>query len=436
MRPRFAVLASVLTAFVAVIAPGIANAAPRHNHGLTINATPNPVIAGDAVLIYGRLEGSNPGGQKIVLYHRVNPASQFTIVSITTTAPTGFYEFSRLPEVVESDRSWFVRAPLLPGNIHSRAMHERVWATISLTARTLTADTNHQIVFTGHVDPNHAGERVFLQEQGGLSGDDWTTLKSGRLGSGSSFAIPYTFRVPGTREMRVAFRGDDRNMRTVSDAVTVTLQQTEKPDFTISSSAPIIPEGSSATISGVLSLPGTTTPDPNVSVTLWQREGPLTPGHVFTPAGAPVLTGRDGRYSFTVTPQHNTEYLVRTTYVPPARRQSSVLFEGVRDIVTINASSNTSAVGQSVTFSGGVTPDKAGHLIELQRLGADGDFHTVASHRVDVSSAYTFVWTFGSPGPKTFRVHIPGGPENVGVNSASEVITVALPPVSTLPSAT
>jgi hypothetical protein len=435
MRPRFAVLASVLTAFVAVIAPGLAGAAPRHNHGLTINATPNPVIAGDAVLIYGQLKGTNPGGQKIVLYHRVNPASHFTIVSTTTTAPTGFYEFSRLPEVVESDRSWFVRAPLLPGNIHSRTMDERVWATISLTASTLTADTNHRLVFTGHVEPNHAGERVFLQEQGGMSGDDWTTLKSGRLGPGSSFAIPYRFRVPGPHEVRVAFRGDDRNMRTVSNTVTVTLEQTGKPDFTISSSAPIVQEGSSATISGVLSLPGTTKPDPNVSVRLWQREDPLTPGHAFTAVGAPVLTGPDGSYSFTVTPHHNTEYLVRTTYVPPARRQSSVLFEGVRDIVTINASSKTSAVGQSVTFTGAVTPDKAGHLIELQRLAADGDFHTVARHRVDVSSAYKFVWTFGSPGTKTFRVHIPGGPENVGANSASEVITVALPPVSSLPPA-
>jgi hypothetical protein len=88
-----------------------------------------------------------------------------------------------------------------------------------------------------------------------------------------------------------------------------------------------------------------------------------------------------------------------------------------------------------VTFTGGVTPDKAGHAIELQRLGADGDFHTVAIHRVDVSSAYKFVWAFGSPGTKTFRVRVPGGPENVGANSPTEVITVALPPVSTLPPA-
>jgi hypothetical protein len=74
MPLRLAVPASLIVALGLTIAAGVVSAAPHHNHGLTINATPNPIIAGEAVLIYGQLHGSHPGGQKIVLHHRVNPA--------------------------------------------------------------------------------------------------------------------------------------------------------------------------------------------------------------------------------------------------------------------------------------------------------------------------------------------------------------------------
>ena len=73
MRLRFALLGSLLAVLVAVVAPNIASAAPQHNRGLTINATPNPIIAGEGVLIYGQLRGGNVAGQTIKLYHRVNP---------------------------------------------------------------------------------------------------------------------------------------------------------------------------------------------------------------------------------------------------------------------------------------------------------------------------------------------------------------------------
>src|SRR5947209_19629838 len=54
MRPRFAVLASLLAALTALAAPTAGSAAPKHNRGLTINVTPDPILAGDPVLIYGQ----------------------------------------------------------------------------------------------------------------------------------------------------------------------------------------------------------------------------------------------------------------------------------------------------------------------------------------------------------------------------------------------
>ena len=57
MRLRFTVLATVLAALASLAVPAAAGAAPQHNRGLTIHAVPHSIIAGEAVLIYGRLEG-------------------------------------------------------------------------------------------------------------------------------------------------------------------------------------------------------------------------------------------------------------------------------------------------------------------------------------------------------------------------------------------
>ncbi len=83
-----------------------------------------------------------------------------------------------------------------------------------------------------------------------------------------------------------------------------------------------------------------------------------------------TTTGSDGSYSFSQAPTENTLYQVRTTQAP--RRHSAVLFEGVRDVISMTGPS-TATVGQKVTFTGTVLPDKAGHVIYLQRLGKDGD---------------------------------------------------------------
>lgn len=419
MRLRFAVLASLLTTLVAVVAPNVAGAAPRHNDGLTINATPNPILAGEGVLIYGQLNGTNVGGRRIRLYHRIDPAPSFTLIGTTTTNSFGFYEFTRAEGVVLTNRNWFVTGP---NGTHSRTVHERVAAIVSLAASTSTADTKHAIVFTGHVTPNHAFERVLLQEQNGSS-DDWTTLKTGRLGPGSNYAISYRWIRPGVRDVRVLFPADVRNTSGASDPVSVAIEQAQVADFTINTSAPIIGDSQSVKISGNLYEPGTTTPESNTVVELY--------GHgVYLDT---ATTASDGSYSFTQSPTQNEVYEVRT--VLPPHRHTADLYEGVRDVVTVLPSSTTSMVGQKVTFTGGLTPDKAGDVIYLQRLGADGDWHTVEVGLVSSSSTYQLSWTFGTPGTKEFRTRILSDPENVGGASAPVTISVSLPPVSSLPPA-
>ena len=431
MRPRLAVLATVVTTLVAVVVPSVVTAAPRHNRGLTINVTPNPILAGEGVFIYGQLNGSPIAGETIILYHHLAGSGRgYTRVSQTKTDARGFYEFTRAENVVETNRSWFVREAGVHG-IHSRTVFERVAALVSLSASTSSATTRQPVVLTGHVDPNHAGEEVLLQQQVGSS-DDWHTLERGRLDGGSNFAITHRFRFPGDRDVRVLFPSDVRNIRGASDPVALTVEQKQIPGFTISSSDPLSDYGEPVTISGVLDQSGASNaPEPNTPVTLWARSAFQDR---FTPV-ADTATGQDGSYTFSPQlPSVNTVYQVRTTL--PPHRHSAVLFEGVRDAVSMTASANTSTVGQEVTLDGTVLPDKTGHVIYLQRLGPDGDWHNVEVRVVHFGSRFHFAWKFGKAGTYEFRARITGDRGNVG--GASDPVTIQAEPASnpsTLPPA-
>jgi hypothetical protein len=430
MRLRFAVLASLLTAVCAVAVPSAASARPRHNQGLTIKAVPNPILAGENVLIYGRLEGTEVANKTIVLFHRV-PGTHlgFTRVAATQTDPRGFYEFTRAENVVMTNRAWFVRKADEPA-VHSRTVFERVEALITLTATPTAQDTMHPVLFTGEVTPNHAFQRVLLQAQAGSS-DEWRTIDVAHLDGNSRFAITHRFLIPGERDLRVVLPRDARNMWSTSDPVTVTTEQAQVPDLTINTSQPIVDQGGSATISGVLDRKGTTSPEGNTIVQLWAH----TPGELGSRLiNVTTTDGTDGSYSFTVPNlTTNTLYQVRTAF--PPRRHSAVLFEGVHDEVMLMPSSTTSTVGGTVTFTGTVVPDKAGHVIYLQRLGTDGDWHTVDIRLVRFGSTFQFAWTFGTTGPHTFRARITSDGLNVGSESSPVTIQVAPAPVQSLPPA-
>lgn len=424
MRPRLAVLALTVTTLVAVAIPSLSTAAPRHNRGLTINAIPNPIDSGEGVFIYGHLNVPPRGGQTIILYHHLAGSGRgYTRVSQTTTDSHGFYEFTRAEDVVTTNRSWFVREAGIH-QIHSRTVFERVAALVSLSASTSTAVTGQPVTLTGHVDPDHAGEVVRLQQE--TASGNWRTLKSARLDGASNYSIVKSWRFAGDHTVRVVFPSDAQNVRGAANPVTVAVQQKQAPGFTIASSDQLISYGQSVIISGVLDH-GATTP-----VTLWARNADQSQ---FTPI-ADTTTGADGSYTFAPqTPGSNTAYLVRTTLAP--RRHSAVLFEGVQDVLTLTPSSTTSQVGGQVTFTGTVLPDKAGHVIYLQRLGADGDWHSEEIRLVSNASTFQFGWRFGKAGTYQFRARITGGDGNIGGASAPVTIQVApttnpstLPPAS------
>lgn len=414
MRTRSAVLAVLLGALVTLGAPVLASAAPHQSQGLTITATPSSIIAGEGVLIQGQLQGQNNTGQTIYLYHRVAPASRFTPIGHTTTDANGNYQFTRLEGVVRTNRSWFVRGP---SATHSQTIHERVGALVTLNSNTTTTNTGRRVIFSGHLTPRHAFERVLLQQQTSSAGNTWQTIASTFTNRNSRFALPHTWGRPGTHTLRAYFAGDRRNTAAGSDSLTVTVQQREKRAFTLSTSQPVIAEGHSANLTGKLYKPGTSTSEGGVPVTLYGRS---PSGHVQKVTTA--TTASDGSYSFTVTPVHNTVYRAATRY---PGRFSAPVNQGVQDVVMISSSSSSGRQGGTVTLSGTVTPAKPGHVIFLQRLGDDGAWHDVASTRLTGGSTYAFTYTFGQAGTAKLRARIFGGPWNVGGASPVETIDVS-----------
>src|SRR5579863_8954151 len=304
MRSRFVVLAAIVCAVASVVAPGSAlakNHGSKSQRSLTINATPNPINAGQAVLIYGQLNGPNAANQPIVLYHRIPPQLNFSVISVTRTNSLGFYEFVRADGIVLTNRNWYVKGP---DGVLSPVVHEKVAAIVTLSPSTPTIVTGAPVLFSGSVTPNHRFEPVLLQEQNSSSGTGWTTIAHWLTNGLSNFNVPHRFPRPGLYTLRAVFPGDPRNIVGVSDDVTVTVQQKQNPTFTINTSAPVIQAGGSVQISGVLDQPGSgTTAEPKTEVTLYGHEAGGT-----WQALATTVTDTNGTYSFTQTPVHNEVY--------------------------------------------------------------------------------------------------------------------------------
>jgi hypothetical protein len=432
MRSRFVVLAAIVCAVASVVAPGSALAKDHgaKDHGaLTINATPDPSLTpGQQILIYGQLNGPNAANQPIVLYHRIPPQLSFSVISITHTNSLGFYRFVRADGIVLTNRNWFVKGP---GGVVSPIIHELVAANVTVAESATTTVTGMPVLFTGSVTPNHPGEPVKLQEQNSLGGNGWVTIAHWHTDGSSNFSFPHRFALPGVYTLRAVFPGDPRNIEGVSsNDLTLNVEQKQNLSFTIDSSSPVIQAGGSVQITGTLELPASNpTPEPNVEVTLYGEHADSS-----WQALATTVTDTNGNYSFTQSPVHNEVYRVLTTLRP--KRTTAKLYEGVQDVVTIAASSPTSDLGGTVTFTGTVTPDHTGHLIYLQEMGTDGFWHNVAAGTVATGSLYSIPYTFTAMGSFQFRSRIYGGPENVGNTSSDETEVVSgLAPLGTIPPA-
>jgi hypothetical protein len=134
--------------------------------------------------------------------------------------------------------------------------------------------------------------------------------------------------------------------------------------LTMGASATTVKSGGSVTLSGKLA--GGKIDGRNVAV----REDPF-PIDGFVNGGSATTTAT-GDWSLIVKPTVNTRYQARS-----GKADSPAVDVMVRPAITLKLSDRTPKVGQRVTFSGSVCPERDGTAIALQRRRAAG-WRTVA----------------------------------------------------------
>jgi hypothetical protein len=429
MGIRLAVITSLSCCLAAIAVPAGAGAHVSVGTGVTANAFPNPSVSGDPIVIYGQIT-TRAAGRPIRLYRSIQPRSKsagsprYELFQQTTVQPTGWFEFSVPAGTVLSNWHLKVIASKL---LKSRTIPELVIPVLTLSTRTASAESGESVVLSGKLFPSHPHEAIILQYQVGAGGFKWRKLSIAALDRRSRFTVRHRFSAPGTYDIRALFIRDRENFSSVSDIVTIVVQQPPVPGFSASTTTPIVDPKASATISGVLDSPESTAiPSPLTGVQLWGR----THGSRFVKL-AQTTTDATGQYSFSVTPAQTETYQVRVAAGPP--RHSADVVIGVRQLVSIATRSRTTEVGRKIAFTGHVSPSAAGHSIVLQRLESDGAWVTVQFGRVRRGSSYRILRTINVPGKEIFRVVVPGGPTVVSGSSRTRTVRATMRAVQSLP---
>ncbi len=429
MRPRasLALACAVATSSLALSATGASaffHPSPGGRCRVTIHA-PVRITAGESATVFGQLvcrHNVGTEGKTVRLFRHVPGAPGFTLEGTTTTGAGGAYQFPLTGSVVENSGVWHVSSH--GAESVNRSIHVAPQVTLEGPpegTQILTGVAN-KVTFTGKVTPADIGARVVLQRQNALTGNEWHRIDFGVVEAGGGYSIPHTFLVPGDANLRVLVLSQSRNVPETSSPLTYEISQAQNKELTIEATPDPILYGQSVVIGGTLA--GVTTSQP---VTLLAR---TIHQHGFAPV-AQVSTSTSGVYTFPAqTPVNSTYYKVQGD-----GKSSAVLFEGVRYVLTAEASATSVMEGQVVTFSGTVapTPSRPGHLIYLQRENAAGTgFHVVRVGRVTPEATFSIPYQVFSVGTDVFRVYIPGGPDNGGTASPTFTINVSPAPAASL----
>jgi hypothetical protein len=419
-------------ALLALASAGTASARSPHlkhrngilgaNCRISLNVAPRLVTSGETVLAYGQATcPPNEAGQTVTLFQRVAGSSGFAVAGTTTTDSRGAYQMTTAPETTNSQFYAAIGANL------SRHRSLKVAAQVTLTGppeskqllEGLKTGRRNAVSFTGTVSPDDVGALVILQRQNAIRGNEWhrighTLVTSAVTSTGAptgTYTLAHAFVSPGASDIRVLVKSNKRNIASPSNVLSYQISQAQNPSLTILSSTDPIPYGGSTVISG------TVAGAPNTTVTL--------AGHAAHNPFVTITTAKtdaEGNYTF---PAQSP--LVSTFYkVTGAGRSSAVLYEGVKYLLTAAVSATTVTSGQPLTFTGTVTPARAGHAIYLERQNVAGTgFHVISIGTLAADGSYSITRNLYAPGSDVLRVKVPGDPENGGTASDPFTITVA-----------
>jgi hypothetical protein len=418
------------------MAPALAAAAGRHagrrdrpasGCRVSLAVAPRMLYAGQKATAVGVLscaEAGAAGAQSVTLYEGSLVTPGYTVAGTATTEANGAYKIETTSPLSANSRFY-----VLAGSAQSPYRTVKVIALVTLKGPAegaqlqagLRTGRRNTVVFTGTVSPADIGAEVVLQRQDALTGNEWHRIGGGLVAAGANptegtFSIRHTFVVPGDANVRVLLRSQRRNVASPSNVLTYEISQAQNAAITIHSSADPITYGQPVTISGAIAA-GSGATATLLARTIHQRG--------FAPV-AEVKANAQGDYEFPAqSPIDSTLYEVQSN-----GRSSAVLYEGVRDVLTASVAPGTSVqVGQTLTFSGTVSPERNGHVIYLEREDGlhPGFFHVVEISTI-TGTTYSIEHTVYEVGTSVFRVRIPGDAQNGGGASQPFTITVAPAP--------
>ncbi len=404
------------------LAPAVAAAAGRHSHlnahrhasparcRVSILVEPRVVTGGEQVQLFGQActgAPANAVSQLVTIYERSPGSHGFKVLGTVPTGAGGFYTF--IPPAITTDTAFYARTA--SGRSENREV--RVAPSVTLeppaghpeSAALLTGRRN-SVVFSGKVSPADNGAEVWLERENATSFEEWRPIQRGVV-VGGVFTFIHTFTIPGDANLRALVRPHGIfTVRGVSTPISYVISQAQNPKLTINV-APADPVAyeTSITLSGTL---------------LGGADKPLTlEGHPRgTPTFTPITTGMtngEGKYAFAIAKAlHNTYFRVVAGSV-----HSAVLFEGVKYVITSSTPPKTVQDGQALTLTGTVGPVLEGHPVYLERENTFGHgFHVADVGTVGAGGAYTVTHFVFGLGKQTYRVYIPGDPENMADSTA------------------
>jgi hypothetical protein len=389
--------------------------------GCRVSSTvaPRRLSAGESVKVYGHLacgSGASVGGQQVTVYEREATASSYANVGTTTTEAGGAYAF--LSNALSTNTSFYVSAAGVQGPRREAKVATPVeikeapadGAALNTTGRT-------RVNFKGTVNPADVHALVALQREDAATGEQWHRIGTSTVLPGGVFSISHTFAVPGDANVRIVVRAHRINAPSASETFSYEISQAQRPGLTIlSSKNPLSYEET-------VSITGKSAKGANQAVTLFSH---LRGANFPAEPVATATTNGNGEYTFPPQkPLVNTFYRVSSDGI-----NSAVMYEGVKYVLDASLLSSTVAAGQPLTFTGSVTPGGEGQPVYLQRENALGGWYVVETGKVGANSAFTITHTpydvGNAPKSETFRIKVPGNPQNQA--KASQPFTVTVNP--------
>jgi phospholipase C len=190
-------------------------AAEAASPSVTLKASPNPSVSGQAIKLSGTVPGAK-GGVTVTLWGRQADQRTFGASKRTTTGPHGGFKFMMKPRSIFTNRYWFVTAR----GGRSGTVFQKVQFNITVRTSDTIPQPGETLTFTGHVGPSYARHKLQLQMN---SGNGWTVLARPWLDKNSNYTTTRTLSTQGNIQIRGFISKTQKNPNSYSPVQNVSI---------------------------------------------------------------------------------------------------------------------------------------------------------------------------------------------------------------------